>query len=203
MSRVLQAANSEPLDVLMFETWPLHNALEKRLGIPDSFVSKTVYSKALMLFYVFQRQVSLSIPIFRSQVRNQLSLPLRDRLPLVSQDMHRLEIPSPANLGNYPTLHVHSLDEFYGCIYVSEISTLFGNSIQSLMLKTYGKASLDWTRSLNPYGEQTQPMWQSFCAALLEELARGSVTLSGVIKGAEKSFQYKLDIAYDLGFTDK
>lgn len=203
MDYALKALHDDPLGILKDQTWPLHKALEKRLAFPDSFVSKTEYSKVLMLFYIFQRQLAFSTRIYESQVPHQFSLSLRNRLPLVEQDINRLAIPPPVGIRSDHSLQLQSLDEFYGCLYVSEGSTLGGNIIQRTMLKTHGEIALEWTNYLNPYGQQMLPMWQSFCFALLKELDSGTVTIGGLIDGAQKAFQYMLDIASQLGFTEK
>lgn len=202
MDHVLKVTNSDPLEILKSRTWALHKALEERLAFPDNFVSKSGYSQVLTLFYIFQRQLAFYTRIYQPQVVEQFSLPRRNRLPLVEQDMHRLAIP-PVNMESYGTLQLQSIDEFYGCLYVSEGSTLGGNMIQSAMLKIHGESALDWTQYLNPYGEQMLPMWQLFRSALLEEIASGKVTTDGIVGGAEKTFQYMLDTASQLGFSDK
>ncbi|MDP3517159.1 MAG: biliverdin-producing heme oxygenase [Pseudohongiella sp.] len=190
--------NNDPLFALKTRTWALHEALEKRLAFPDNFVSKTDYSQVLTLFYIFQRQLAFYTKIYQIQVTDQFLLPLRNRLPLIEQDMHQLAIPL-VSMERFGTLKLHSLDEFYGCLYVSEGSTLGGKTIQTAMLEIHGESALDWTQYLNPYAQQMQPMWQSFRSALLDEIASGKVTIDGVVNGAEKTFQYMLDTASQLG----
>jgi len=202
MDHFLKISNSDPLEILKCRTRALHNALEKRLAFPDNFVSRSDYSQVLTLFYLFQRQLAFYTRIYELQVVEQFLLPRRNRLPLVEQDMHRLAIP-PVSMEGYGRLQLQSLDEFYGCLYVSEGSTLGGNMIQAVMLEIHGESALDWTQYLNPYGQQMLPMWQSFRSALREEITSGKVTTDGVVGGAEKTFQYMLDTASQLGFSDK
>lgn len=201
MQHVLKASENDPLEVLKSQTWALHKALEKRLAFPDNFVCKTAYTQVLTLFYLFQRQLAFYTRVYQIQVLKKFSLPLRNRLPLCEQDMNQLAM-APVSMESYGTLQLQSLDEFYGCLYVSEGSTLGGNIIQAAMVKMHGESALGWTQYLNPYGEQMLPMWQSFRSALLEEIASGKVTVDSVVSGAEKTFQYMLDTASQLRFSD-
>lgn len=202
MEYALQPTESNPLDALKHQTWELHKALEKRLAFPDSYTSKTAYSRVLILFYVFQRQLDAYTQEYQSQVATQLALPQRNRLPLIEQDMRQLGIPT-VSVENFSRLQLRSLDEFYGCLYVDQGSTLGGHIIQAAMLKMHGEAVLQWTHYLNPYGSQMLPMWQSFRSALLEEIASGDVMIDGVISGAGRTFEYLLDTAQQLGFEYK
>lgn len=202
MNQALQSADINPLDALKNQTFTLHKALEKRLAFPETFASKTRYADVLILFYVFQRQFALDSEKFQSQVASQFALTKRQRLPLIEHDMQQLSVEL-VDISQFAALHLTSLDEFYGCLYVNEGSTLGGNIIQAEMLKIHGESALNWTHYLNPYGQDMMPMWQSFRAALLAELAAGHVSIDGVISGAAKSFQFMLDTAALLGFTDK
>lgn len=195
----MQAAECHPLDALKRQTWVQHKALEKRLAYPDSYASKTEYSRVLILFYVFQRQLDAYIQEYQPQVAKQLALPERNRLPLIEKDMHQLGIPA-VTVEDFPMLQLRSLDEFYGCLYVDQGSTLGGHIIQAAMLKMHGEAALDWTHYLNPYGSQMLPMWQSFRSALLDEIVSGEVMIDDVISGAVRTFEYLLDTAQQLGF---
>lgn len=114
-----------------------------------------------------------------------------------------MAVSSAINIEKNQALHLKTLDEFYGCLYVSERLTLGGNIIQSAMLKIHGETSLGWTQCLNPYGKQLMPMWQSLCSGLLEEINIGTVNVESVIDGAEKTYKYMLDLALQLGFSDK
>ena len=202
MNHALQATDNNPLEALKSQTFTLHKALEKRLAFPDTFASIGAYSQVLILFYVFQQQVAVYTDKYQAQVASQFTLPQRNRLPLIEQDMRELAMP-PVSAKDFKSLQLQSLDEFYGCLYVSEGSTLGGNIIQSTMLKIHGDAALDWTHYLNPYGQQMLPMWHAFRTVLLDELACGTVNLDGVISGAVKTFQHMLDIAQQLGFTGR
>ena len=202
MNQAIQTADINPLEALKNQTFTLHKALEKRLAFPETFASKIRYANALILFYVFQRQFALNSEKFQSQVASQFALTKRQRLPLIEQDMQQLSV-EPLNINNFATLHLTSLDEFYGCLYVNEGSTLGGNIIQAEMLKIHGDSALNWTHYLNPYGAEMIAMWQSFRSALMAELIAGNVGIDGVISGAAKSFQFMLDTAAQLGFSDK
>ncbi len=202
MNQALQTVDSNPLEALKNQTFTLHKALEKRLAFPETFASKKRYGDVLVLFYVFQRQFALSSQKYQTQVASQFALAKRQRLSLIEQDMQQLLV-EPVDISQFAALHLTSLDEFYGCLYVNEGSTLGGNIIQAEMLKMHGESALNWTHYLNPYGPDMMPMWQSFRAALVAELAAGHVSTDGVISGAAKSFQFMLDTAAQLGFVDK
>lgn len=202
MNQALQTADSSPLEVLKNQTFTLHKSLEKRLAFPKTFASKTRYADVLILFYVFQRQFALNSQKYQSQVASQFALAKRQRLPLIEQDMQQLSV-EPVDINKFAELHLTSLAEFYGCLYVNEGSTLGGNIIQAEMLKMHGDSALSWTHYLNPYGLEMLPMWQSFRTALLAELVAGQVSIDGVISGAAKSFQFMLNTAGQLGFVDQ
>lgn len=205
MNQVSQSRVDTPLDVLKSETSVLHKAVERHLPFPSSYASTGSYARVLGVFHHFQLQVGAYAQRYESQVADQLALGQRNRLPLIERDMRKLGIcpdRSSDTPGNCQSLLLTSLEEFYGCLYVSEGSTLGGNLIQKAMLKMHGETALEWTNYLNPYGQQILPMWQSFRCVLNEEIATGNVSLEGVIKGAVKSFEYILAIAETPGRSD-
>lgn len=203
MNNALPKVEDSPLDALKTQTLMLHKALEKRLAFPDSFASLDSYAKVLILFHRFQCDLALYSQRYRHDIDSQFHLTERNRLPLIEEDIQQLAVGLNDLPEAYQPLQLQSLDEFYGCLYVNEGSTLGGNVIQAAMLKMHGPVALDWTHYLNPYGEQMMPMWQQFRTALQQQLFDGKVTLPGVITGASKTFQFLLDNAADLGFADK
>ncbi|TCO71854.1 biliverdin-producing heme oxygenase [Chromatocurvus halotolerans] len=206
MNQVAQSRVESPLDKLKCDTAALHKAVERHLPFPASYESTESYARVLGVFHRFQLQVAAYTARYGSQVAAQLALTRRNRLPLIERDMRRLGIGTETacdNTANRPSLLLTSLDEFYGCLYVSEGSTLGGNIIQKAMLKMHGKTALEWTHYLNPYGQQIFPMWQTFRSVLNEEIATGNVALEEVTKGAIKSFDYILETAKTCGFSEK
>ncbi len=197
MNSAVQAVHGDPLEVLKSETLALHRALEKRVAFPQSFASIAAYTQVLILFYLFQRQLAAYTENYQAQIPCQFALEQRNRLPLIERDMRQLSLP-PVFVEGLQALELDSLDEFYGCLYVNEGSTLGGNVIQAAMLKIHGREALDWTHYLNPYGKLMLPMWQSFRSALANEIGSGRVDLDGVVRGAVKTFQYMLDTGSDV-----
>lgn len=200
MNDALREAATTCLDELKACTWSLHKALENQIPFPQSFATLQSYQQVLGVFYLFQMSLDRYGQHYRHTIHPDFEFDNRQRLPLIINDLQSLDVSLQLHPENGDVLlQIESLAEFYGAMYVNEGSTMGGHIIQSAMLKMYGESAALWTCYLNPYGDDMMAMWHSFRRALQTSIESGDVRLESVISGAEKTFQFLIEVAKQQG----
>ncbi len=144
----------------------------------------------LKIFYIFQCEIEKYTVIYQNNIVSDIDLNKRKRLPLVKTDLTMLELKDISSIKFHQNLNLDNVDEFYGCLYVNEGSTLGGSMIQAAMLKSFGAEATAWTNYLNPYRDEVMPMWLAFKTALNNEIISNQVNLDDVVNGALKTFEF-------------
>ena len=86
-----------------------------------------------------------------------------------------------------------------GGLYVSEGSSLGGRIIQKVMIQMHGVDILKSVNYLNPYGDDTDSMWQQFKNIMDHEVQLDRFNAEQVLIGANKSFNFLVSLVDEAG----
>lgn len=187
-------------EFLKKETKTIHKILEKKLNFPDNYRDLSSYSKILSIFLVFQRELERNLTYFESALPLGFEIENRKHLDLIRQDIESLaSINSPLSNTQYEPLEFQSLSEMVGGLYVSEGSSLGGRIIQKVMIQMHGVDILKSVNYLNPYGDDTDSMWQQFKNIMDHEVQLDRFNAEQVLIGANKSFNFLVSLVDEAG----
>ena len=187
-------------EFLKKETKTIHKILEKKLNFPDNYRDLSSYSKILSIFLVFQRELERNLTYFEPALPLGFEIENRKHLDLIRQDIESLaSINSPLSNTQYEPLEFQSLSEMVGGLYVSEGSSLGGRIIQKVMIQMHGIDILKSVNYLNPYGDDTDSMWQQFKNIMDHEVQLDRFNAEQVLIGANKSFNFLVSLVDEAG----
>lgn len=187
-------------EFLKKETKTIHKILENKLNFPDNYRDLSSYSKILSIFLVFQRELERNLTYFESALPLGFEIENRKHLDFIRQDIESLaSINSPLSNTQYEPLEFQSLSEMVGGLYVSEGSSLGGRIIQKVMIQMHGVDILKSVNYLNPYGDDTDSMWQQFKNIMDHEVQLDRFNAEQVLIGANKSFNFLVSLVDEAG----
>lgn len=149
-------------------TWSSHQRLEKRLDVKSRFSSVDLYRLHLRRMWGFHATVEEQL----GQAPWGEVLPdyeSRRKLPFLTQDLRTLEIGAgfQESLERCPALDTRKdLASALGCAYVLEGATLGARTLLPLVQARLGLTAETGARYLASYGDEVEPMWRTFTAAV-------------------------------------
>ena len=174
--------------ILKEQTLDAHRALEKIL-IPHLKAIKTTedYVKILQRFYRFyaplETQILKNLP--SDLIADYL---LRRKSECLANDIQSLtvEVYSPISLTN-SAVSINSVAEALGAMYVLEGSTLGGNIISKLIMKSLTMSDVASLTFFTGYGSETMAMWEKF-KMILNSYPLDNAQRSMVVYSANQTF---------------
>ena len=165
-----------------------HRHLEMHLDAINLLSALTTRGGLVARYYTFYSQVEAALKPHLKLLPG-LAFASRCRTPLLAKDLLALGCrPSSDHKFN---LHLSSLAEALGGLYVLEGSTLGGRAIlKDLTRRGASVLGLDF---LDPYGAKTGELWRSFLNVLERETASCEAALSKAVSGAVKVFAFAED----------
>jgi heme oxygenase len=153
---------------LRVATWSSHQRLEKRLDVKARFGKLDLYRLHLRRMWGFHATVEEQL----GQARLSVALPdydSRRKLPFLTQDLLTLEadVGFQESLERCPALDIQKdLASALGCAYVLEGATLGARTLLPLVQSRLGLTAETGARYLASYGDEVEPMWQTFQMAV-------------------------------------
>ncbi|PJJ52938.1 biliverdin-producing heme oxygenase [Hymenobacter chitinivorans] len=169
------------LHLLRTETRPYHDALEQNefnRAIQQDTITEAVTGQFLAKMYGF-------LAPYETRLREQPLGPewqvgQRLRAHLIPQDLG----VTPAALPQCPALpKLDTWPQLLGAMYVLEGSTLGGQ----VLARQLAKAGIEGRRYFTSNGEQTGPLWKSFCQLLAEAATEDNQ--AEIVASAASTFQ--------------
>ena len=164
MLPVLQ--NPALLPLLRAETRPYHDAVEQNpfnQALMAGTVTAAVTARFLASMYGFMQPYEDQLRAHAADFGPAWELERRYRAPLILEDLARLGHATVPPL--CPTLPpLNTWLQLLGAMYVMEGSTLGGQVIARML----AKAGIEARTYFSGHGDQTGPLWKSFCQQLGE-----------------------------------
>lgn len=164
MLSVLQ--NPAILPLLRAETRPYHDAVEQNpfnQALTAGTVTAADTARFLTGMYGFVQPYEAQLRAHAAEFGPAWELERRYRAPLILEDLARLGHATVPPL--CPTLPpLDTRPQLLGAMYVMEGSTLGGQVIARML----AKAGIEARAYFSGYGDQTGPLWKSFCQQLDE-----------------------------------
>lgn len=164
MLPVLQ--NTAILPLLRAETHPYHEAVEQNpfnLALTAGTVTAADTARFLASMYGFMQPYEARLRTHAAEFGPEWELERRYRAPLILEDLALLGHATVPPL--CPTLPpLDTQPQLLGAMYVLEGSTLGGQVIARML----AKAGIEGRTYFNGHGNQTGPLWKSFCQQLGE-----------------------------------
>ncbi|OUJ72334.1 biliverdin-producing heme oxygenase [Hymenobacter crusticola] len=172
----------EILQRLRSETRPYHDALEQNsfnqeltAGVPSREATEHFLRKLYGFLQPYEEQ------LWQHALPEAWEIERRSRAHLILQD---LQVPA-ASLPRCPAMPpLQTWPQLLGAMYVLEGSTLGGQVIA----RQLAKAGIPTRTYFKGYGEQTGPMWKSFCSLLTQ--AATETNHDEIVQSASRTFQH-------------
>ena len=159
------SARAETHAFLRASTQPLHDALEARVGLPESAASLNDYRRVLGRFLGFHEPLEA---VLAERDWGGFDYAARRRAGDAAGDLAALGLDEaavaalPRRRANVPGSEAEAL----GMLYVLEGSTLGGQVIRRGLERSFGPEVLGATRFFDGRGAQTGPLWRAFLQQL-------------------------------------
>lgn len=180
---------SRVLDRLRAATAAAHSELDSRLNVIDRLSTLNGRRAMVPRYYRMHRSAEQAAWSWLESIQ-ELDLPARGRLPLLTADLEALGVASPAEGGEAMAFGSHA--EALGLLYVLEGSTLGGRMIR----KAIGARESDLTglSFLDPYGSSTGVRWRDFLKVMEREAAHDP---EAAVRGAIRGFEHAGTCLFD------
>ena len=169
-------------------TRPMHDALERRVNLADSNLSRERYFQILRRFYGFYAPLERAITAYGTHPQDWIDADRR-KVPLLSSDLES------SGMTNRGIAHLPCCNElpdlssplsYLGCMYVLEGATLGGQLVSRHVKERLGLTD-GVTRFFNSYGSRVGGMWKSFCDHL-ESVGRADDARGPIVASACATF---------------
>lgn len=173
------------LPLLRAETRPYHDAVEQNpfnQALRASTVTAEGTASFLTRMYGFLQPYETHLRVHAASFGPGWQLERRYRAPLLLEDLARLGyLATPPLCPAMPPLD--TLPQLLGAMYVLEGSTLGGQVIA----RQLAKAGIEARAYFGGHGDQTGPLWKTFCQQLEE--ATTAASSGAVVASAIHTFQ--------------
>lgn len=168
-----------------------HAALESRLPLLDTDMSKARYLQFLQLFWGYYEPLETQLQALPYWNAISFDYTGRNKTPQLRQDLCALgetpeSIQSLARCQHLPTLA--NQGQLLGCLYVIEGATLGGQIITRHLKSNLGLTPLTGGAFFDGYGAQTGDRWKAFCA-MLRANAGESAHHGDILASANQTFE--------------
>lgn len=168
-----------------------HAALESRLPLLESGMSRARYLQFLRLFWGYYEPLEARLRTLPYWKRMGFDYAERRKTPRLLQDLRALgETPEAiqglARCQLLPTLA--SQEQLLGCLYVIEGATLGGQIITRHLEANLGLTPLTGAAFFDGYGARTGSQWKTFCA-MLRTNADESERQDDMLASASQTFE--------------
>lgn len=175
-------ATSGILTRLRTETRPYHEALEENsfnqeltAGRPSREATEHFLTKMYGFMEPYEQRLR------QHSFGPAWNIDQRYRAHLILQDLP-VEVPTPPLCPSMPPLN--TWPQLLGAMYVLEGSTLGGQVIT----RQLAKAGIPTRAYFSGYGDQTGPLWKSFCQLLVQEATEENQ--DEIVESASRTFQH-------------
>lgn len=158
------------LHMLKLETHAMHERIEQVVPLMRPGLRIAQYQTHLQSLLGYYRPLERQLATWHGEWSlSGLNWAARVKSPILEQDLLALGV-SPAEIAGVPECTAlpdsKTLAGAWGVLYVLEGSTLGGKIISRRLRESLGLTTSSGARFLNPYGDRTGAMWQSFAGSL-------------------------------------